>query len=415
MKRILFYITCFAALLLQACNNEVDDLFDKSAQERMDEELRTCQELLVSAENGWILEYYPQSKQEYGGYCMTVKFDGLHVTAASEITGDPPYTVSSLYSLKSDVGPTLNFDSYNDILHYFADPDYSLGAGLGAGYEGDYEFTIMSHTDNEIVLQGKKTKNTMHMYKLEESSESYLSKVLAITNAMEPQIDKFESTINGQQVTVLPENRQITIQAGEESQTMAYMYTDQGLRLYETMDINGTEVTDIAWSADQHTFIYEDQPLTPVISPYYEPYVELGGDYIMRYTNNNNVVKEVPIKVSANNFRQRFYTVEGLPFTLPLYYNDANNCFEIIATDYGNYYVAIWEIINNGSLTWGNGIGLFGVTKVNEETQESYYSFEDNGVWGDHVGRAIILWSAGGEYTGFGGDTRYMYIEFHKP
>lgn len=415
MKRILFYITCFAALLLQACNNEVDDLFDKSAQERMDEELRTCQELLVSAENGWILEYYPQSKQEYGGYCMTVKFDGLHVTAASEITGDPTYTVSSLYSLKSDVGPTLNFDSYNDILHYFADPDYSLGAGLGAGYEGDYEFTIMSHTDNEIVLQGKKTKNTMHMYKLEESSESYLSKVLAITNAMEPQIDKFESTINGQQVTVLPENRQITIQAGEESQTMAYMYTDQGLRLYETMDINGTEVIDIAWSADQHTFIYEDQPLTPVISPYYEPYVELGGDYIMRYTNNNNVVKEVPIKVSANNFRQRFYTVEGLPFTLPLYYNDANNCFEIIATDYGNYYVAIWEIINNGSLTWGNGIGLFGVTKVNEETQESYYSFEDNGVWGDHVGRAIILWSAGGEYTGFGGDTRYMYIEFHKP
>ena len=72
MKRILFYITCFAALLLQACNNEVDDLFDKSAQERMDEELRTCQELLVSAENGWILEYYPQSIQEYGGYCLTV-------------------------------------------------------------------------------------------------------------------------------------------------------------------------------------------------------------------------------------------------------------------------------------------------------------------------------------------------------
>lgn len=415
MKRILFYMTCFAALLLQACNNEVDDLFDQSAQERMDEELRICQELLVGAENGWILEYYPQSKQEYGGYCMTVKFDGLNVTAASEITGDPTYTVSSLYSLKSDVGPTLNFDSYNEILHFFADPDYSLGAGLGAGYEGDYEFTIMSHTDNEIVLQGKKTKNRMHMYKLEESSESYLTKVLAITNAMEPQIDKFESTVNGQQVTVLPEDRQITIQVGEESQTMAYMYTDQGLRLYEALDVNGTEVTDIAWSDDQRTFVYEGQPLTPVISPYYEPYMGLGGDYIMRYTNNNNVVKEIPIKVSANNFRQRFYTVEGLPFTLPLYYNDANNCFEIIATDYGTYYVAIWEIIGNGSLTWGGGIGLFGVTKVNEETQESYYSFEDNGVWGDHVGRAIILWSAGGEYTGFGGDTRYMYIEFHKP
>ena len=411
MKRILFYMTCFAALLLQACNNEVDDLFDQSAQERMDEELRICQELLVGAENGWILEYYPQSKQEYGGYCMTVKFDGLNVTAASEITGDPTYTVSSLYSLKSDVGPTLNFDSYNDILHYFADPDKSEGAGLGKGYEGDYEFTIMSHTDNEIVLQGKKTKNRMHMYKLEESSESYLSKVLAITNAMLPQITEFKTTVGGMQVSVLPENRQITIQTDEGIQTKAYIYTDQGIRLYEAMDINGTELTDIAWATDQQTFVYEGQAFATVISPYYAPYVELCGKYTMKY-HNGSQNKEVDITVNEGKFADRSYKVEGLPFPLPLFYNDANNCFEIHGD--ANNYIAMWEVQGNGYLTWDTDKGMYGILQSGSDPK--HYVFEDNGAWGDIKVRAIILYSSSGWYTGYGAgvDLQYRNIEFIK-
>lgn len=413
MKRILFYMTCFAALLLQACNNEVDDLFDQSAQERMDEELRICQELLVGAENGWVLEYYPQSKQEYGGYCMTVKFDGLNVTAASEITGNPTQTFSSLYSLKSDVGPTLNFDTYNDILHYFADPDNSAGSGLGKGYEGDYEFTIMSHTDNEIVLQGKKTKNTMHMYKLEESSESYLSKVLAITNEMLPQIDDFECNINGEQVSISPVDRQITIQAEKGSQTKAYVYTDKGIRLYETINANGSEITNIEWNSDQGTFVYEGQPFTPIISPYYEPYMELCGEYIMKY-NNSNQDKEVTITVSEGNFVNRSYNVTGLGFPLPLYYNDTNNCFELLAS--ANDYIAMWEVQGNGYLTWSAGIGMLGIMQIDEATQEKYYVFVDNGVWGNYQVRALILYSSNGWYYGYGNgvDVIYRNIEFHK-
>ena len=103
MRRNIIYITCLIiAGLLQSCTNEVDDLFDSSAQQRMNEEVKACRALLASSELGWRLDYYPSAKQSYGGYAMTVKFDETHVTAASEITGDPAVTMSSLHSLKSD-------------------------------------------------------------------------------------------------------------------------------------------------------------------------------------------------------------------------------------------------------------------------------------------------------------------------
>lgn len=418
MKRILFYMTCFAALLLQACNNEVDDLFDKSAEERLDEELQTCKELLLSAENGWVLDYYPQSNQNYGGYCMTVKFDDQQVTAASEITGDPTQTVSSLYSIKSDVGPTLNFDTYNEILHYFADPDKSEGAGLGKGYEGDYEFSIMSHTDNEIVLQGKKTKNTMHMYKLEESSESYLTKVAQMTEAIAnrpSEIGTYEGTVNGVQIiATAPVDRHVSIQIGEEeSQSIACVYTDKGVRLYEPISINDTEINALEWSTEQNTFTVGGQALTPVTSPIYDRYLEFCGTYTMKY-NNSSQDKEIDITVSEGSFINRSYNVEGLAFPLPLFYNETNDCFELLTS--ANDNIAMWEAQGDGYLTWDTGVGMLGFTQIDETTQESYYAFEDNGVWGSSKARALILYSSDGWYYGYGNgvDVVYRDIEFHK-
>lgn len=418
MKRILFYMTCFAALLLQACNNEVDDLFDKSAEERLDEELQTCKELLLSAENGWVLDYYPQSNQNYGGYCMTVKFDDQQVTAASEITGDPTQTVSSLYSIKSDVGPTLNFDTYNDILHYFADPDNSAGAGLGKGYEGDYEFSIMSHTDNEIVLQGKKTKNTMHMYKLEESSESYLTKVAQMTEAIAnrpSEIGTYEGTVNGVQIiATAPVDRHVSIQIGEEeSQSIACVYTDKGVRLYEPISVNDTEINALEWSTEQNTFTVGGQALTPVTSPIYDRYLEFCGTYTMKY-NNSSQDKEIDITVSEGSFINRSYNVEGLAFPLPLFYNETNDCFELLTS--ANDNIAMWEAQGDGYLTWDTGVGMLGFTQIDETTQESYYAFEDNGVWGSSKARALILYSSDGWYYGYGNgvDVVYRDIKFHK-
>lgn len=416
MRTKLFYILCVIAGLLQSCTNEVDDIFDASAQQRMNEEIRACKALLVSPELGWKLDYYPESNQKYGGYAFTLKFDEQKVTVASEITEDYALTASSYYSLKSDMGPTLNFDTYNNILHYLADPGVNAGGGTGKGYEGDYEFVIISHNENEIILKGKKTKNIMKMTRLEESSLSYLTSVRKIRDSMMGIIGiaGYDGQINGQKVSItLPSDRRMNIQIGtEELIKTGYIYTPTGIQFYQPIEIAGKELTGINWSVDQKTLVSEDGAMTPIDDPVYKSYERYLGEYTMNYSYGN-ANREIPIKVALYQFNpsQKTYVVEGLPFPLILQYNVDLDCMEFLTYTSGGVYFAVWEVIGKGSLSWGAGLGMIAMLK--EET-ENVYEFVDNGVWGTNQARAIILWSAAGEYHGFGGDTRFQYITFTK-
>lgn len=419
MKRIIYYTLFIVAGLLQSCTNEVDDLFDQSAQLRMNAELQAVQELLVSPEYGWVLEYYPSQIQAYGGYTMTLKFDREHVTAACfELTGDPAETYSSLYSLKSDMGPTLNFDTYNDILHYFADPDNSGGAGLGKGYEGDYEFVIMSHTEEEIILQGKKTKNLMRMTRLTEPSETYLTALGTIYDSFYSTmgIASYDGTINGQPVKLsLPSNNHMQIETQNDTITTAFNFTQSGIHFYEPVEIGGTTILGLNWSTTEQTFQVDGVSFTPVHDPVFDRYIRYTGDYIMEY-NYGSTLRQVPITLSTQSYTPsaKTYSVDGLPFPLVINYNESLDLMEILTANYGTYYVAVWEVIGNGTLSWGAGYGLIGEPRTDPETGEEYYEFVDNGVWGSYVARALILWSASGEYRGFGGDTRFQYIKFYR-
>lgn len=417
MKRKLFYIACLIFVgLLQSCTNEVDDLFDTPAQQRVNEELKTCRALLASSELGWKLDYYPSSKQSYGGYAMTVKFDKTSVTAASEITGDPTMTMTSLYSLKSDMGPTLNFDSYNPILHFFSDPDNTGGAGLGKGYEGDYEFVIQSHSENEIILKGKKTKNIMRMTRLTESSESYLASVMATEEKIMSVVGilGYSGQLNGQDVSIsMPSDRRMNIQVGSESLTSTgFMYTADGIQFYQPVKIGNEEISTLRWSDTDETYVSEDGSLSPVPDPAYTKYTRFLGEYTMKY-DYGNTPREVPIKLISLKYTpsEKLYQVEGLPFPLIVYYNVEKDCMEIRTYTAGDYYVAVWEVIGDGNLSWGSGYGMIGQLK---EDTDNVYEFVDNGVWGSYTARAIILWSASGEYKGFGGDTRFQNIVFIK-
>ena len=420
MRRKILYIACLmVAGLLHSCTNEVDDFFDSSAQQRMNEEIKACRALLTSSELGWTLDYYPSAKQSYGGYAMTVKFDETHVTAASEITGDAAVTMSSLYSLKSDMGPTLNFDTYNQILHYFADPDNTGGAGVGKGYEGDYEFVIHSRSENEIILKGKKTKNIMKMTRLTESSEDYLASVMATEEKISAVVGVLGYTgrLNGQDVSIsIPSDRRMNIQVGDESLiSTGFMYTADGINFYQPVEIGGKEVSSLQWSETEQTYVSEDGAFTSVPDPAYTKYERFLGEYTMKYDNNGGSIKEVPITLKFLKYppSEKVYGVEGLPFPLEISYNVEKDCMEI--TTYtiqaSQCYVAMWEVEGKGSLTWSPGIGMFGQLKKGTDNE---YEFVDNGAWKTNKARAIILWSAAGEYKGYGGDTRFLYITFVK-
>lgn len=412
--KIVYIAYLIVAGLLHSCTNEVDDLFNTSAQQRVNEEIKTCRALLASSELGWRLDYYPSPKQTYGGYAMTMKFDETKATIASEITGDPAKTVTSLYSLKADMGPTLNFDTYNTIFHYFADPDNSEGGGHGKGYEGDYEFVIQSHSENEIILKGKKTKNLMKMTRLTEPSETYLASVMATETKISSVVGimGYTGKINGQKVSLLiPSDRRINIQTDESLFSTAFMFTAEGIQFYHPVNIGGKEVISLKWSDTEQTYVSDDGAFIPVVDPAYAKYQRFFGEYTMDYTNGA-ANKKVNINLTMLKYTasEKLYVVEGLPFPLRIHYNVEKDCMEILAYKAGDYDVAAWEYYGDGHLTSETDYGMIGQLK---KGTDNVYEFVDNGAWSYPV-RALILWSAAGEYHGFGGDTRFANIVFTK-
>ena len=104
---ILFLVLAIPALLT-SCLFDEEDLFDKSASERIEAAKQEAKTVLESAENGWHVRYFPSPTQEFGGYNLFFKFSEGSVTVASEIESNPSITETSLYSLGEDLGVTLN-------------------------------------------------------------------------------------------------------------------------------------------------------------------------------------------------------------------------------------------------------------------------------------------------------------------
>ena len=156
MKKFRNITFLLGIILFFSCNPVEESLFEDSSANRIEKALESTQDVLTSAENGWLMEYYPSSQQTYGGYNVLAKFSDTEVTIASEIA-DFDTTEKSFYSLKQSAGLVLTVDTYNEIFHVFSDPNSSK-SGLGSngeGMEGDFEFLIMKATQDSVILKGK--------------------------------------------------------------------------------------------------------------------------------------------------------------------------------------------------------------------------------------------------------------------
>ena len=69
---ILFLVLAIPALLT-SCLFDEEDLFDKSASERIEAAKQEAKTVLESAENGWHVRYFPSPTQEFGGYNLFFK------------------------------------------------------------------------------------------------------------------------------------------------------------------------------------------------------------------------------------------------------------------------------------------------------------------------------------------------------
>ena len=347
---------------------------------------------------------------------------GDKVTISTDAFGKPEETEESLFSIKKDIGPTLNFDTYNSLFHYFSDSDISGGAGTGKGYEGDYEFLLRSHTENEIVLRGKKTKNIIRMTRLAEDATPYLAAAIRVDEEMNrlEGVLGFSGMMNGKELALLYTDSHTfnVVYDGQETST-SFMPTATGIQFYLPVEVGGKELHRFTWSAANETLVAENAPdvvLKVDYDPEYIIYAQYLGKYTMNYRRGENTpVLSLEIELVKKE-DMKSYTIKGmLPIDLTMIYNKAERRMELLnqkLTDGSEAYLSIW-MVNPGSLTYGGTDFVNGMYGKLKEGSDNEYEFVDDGRKADFVTRGMILWSKAGEYKAYA-ESRFAFITLVK-
>ena len=221
MKKLYKMLYMAAAVLLAAaCTPEEEDIFSDSSANRADAAIKADMQVLTGAANGWLMEYYPEMSQTYGGYNILLSFseDG-HVTVAGDVA-NPTDTSTSLFSVKQSAGIVLSFDTYNEIFHFFSDPGNSQGGGNAYGLEGDYDFLILEATPQQVKLKGKKSGSYAVLTPMEGDWATYIQEIQAAESAMLAAQYNITDGTNSATASVNYRNMTITYMEGEEALSM---------------------------------------------------------------------------------------------------------------------------------------------------------------------------------------------------
>lgn len=187
-KILSFAVLGLFAFGFASCSNEEDDYFSETAGQRLDEAPAKYKSRLTAASNGWAFQYYPTTETSYpdgDGYLMLAKFNtnGSVLIGMNNVFSGSRYgSDESGWEIITDDGPVLTFNTYNQMLHSFSNPDDIpwLRNGTasrphisvqGTGIGGDYEFIITDAPEDGsyIQLKGKKRGTYSLLTPLEDS------------------------------------------------------------------------------------------------------------------------------------------------------------------------------------------------------------------------------------------------------
>lgn len=252
MKKYIYM--CLAACLLVSCSQEEEAVYGKgnSYAKRTGETSTEYVNLLEGATNGWLLSMYVGTGQQYGGYNYILKFHQGKVTALSEATTEED---TSLYTLNFSEKSILTFDTYNKVLHQFVEPS----ALFPEGKIGDNQLVIQSYENGVFTLKGQRSNNLMTLRKLEGEATAYLTKIRERQSLFKVS-DAYPVTINGKEVDfeLQPSNRQFIAREGTTMIKKAYIYTENGFKLYEPITIAGKTFSEFTLSADNSEITADD-------------------------------------------------------------------------------------------------------------------------------------------------------------
>lgn len=351
-----------AATMMQSCLKDQEDIFDKSPSLRMQAMLDHAKKTLMDSPNGWVLDYYPDSHRQYGGYAYTIKFDAYQATVGAEVK--PGEFSSGLYRLTEDNGPVLSFDSYNDLMHFFATPD----SDHPRAYDGDFEFIILDVTDDVIKLRGKRTGNDMYMYRLEQSPSEYIEEVVDM--ARDIFLPTIEGTVGDVPVkgNITLDSRYMTLSWGDgngESVGEFFVPVPGGIRFLNPVNIVGETVSTLSYSHRELTFSNDAASANRIKLAYtvdetYTLFEDYEGDYSLIYENGDKMLDIRLVPDKDNNC----YYMQGLnpKYEVQVRYDRTLGCLNFTSQQIGTDMVGDDKV-----LIWFTGKEWGGKYSVNTE------------------------------------------------
>ncbi|MDD3079676.1 MAG: DUF4302 domain-containing protein [Paludibacter sp.] len=313
MKKRITYIllTAIISWSMSSCSLTEEDLFSESAAIRLNNSIANADTILVSAKNGWEMLYFPTKSS--AGYNMLVKFDAdFNVTVAAQntLTTNGQYKTSkSLWDVIQGSGPILTFNTYNDVLHAFSDPQDD-----GVGYEGDYEFIVLSADSNTLKLKGVKRGTIIYMKRLakNQSWTGYFEKLDSVNQTI---FGRFSTTlklqINGAEAfsltngnthifTFTPEGESI-LDSGYE---VPFIITNYGLQLLTPINQESSSAQEFVLSDDKNELVSEDGNTKIISQPASDVLIEIIS--AKKYMNFNYSDEHM-----SSIIKNAYYTIDS--------------------------------------------------------------------------------------------------------
>lgn len=379
-KIYLFSLIAMGAMTLSSCLKDQEDIFEEPSNIRMQETLENTRKVLTSSEEGWLFDYYPDRDISYGGYLYTLKFTDTEVTVGCELA--PGETETSLYKFTEDNGPTLSFDTYNSLMHFFATPSGSSGPGGYEAFDGDFEFMIMDVTNDLITLRGKRTGNTMYLHRLNEDAAAYIDAAYNISENLFITAAKGTIGTTPVDVKIYLGDRSIEMSWGEGEDESAWEYflpTKTGVRFIKPLEVKGSTIETLEFDTSEFIFTGSttsgDQiAITGEVSPTYSFFEEYLGDFTITF----NSIRKVNVTIEGDK-ASGVYTVKGINpnYDVKATFNKSEGVMEIcsqqVAVDSSNgqlIWFCMWGLdpsTGSGSITWDTTAGVYFVKDLENE------------------------------------------------
>lgn len=247
--RLLFALT--ALVFTAACTPEVEDAFDKPSPDRIAEAISETKDILTAAPNGWKMAY--QGSGGFGGFNILCKFDKEDNVFCEEESDHAKAT--SHYTVQQGQGVLLSFDSFNAALHKYSDPVGKINGKAvgkdGKGFQGDFEFRVMSCTKDSIVLEGRKHGDRVVMTPMPEDLtwDSFFTQIATVASGMSS--ERYNIIIDKD---TLPARMNLhtlhTTDKNGKAVTIPFIYTPQGIEVLKADSLNGRKLTAFTYSTD---------------------------------------------------------------------------------------------------------------------------------------------------------------------